>query len=55
MATVNDVLPDLSPDLGGLTAAAVYAVVLGFVFVESGLLVGFFLPGDTILFGAGLV
>jgi len=55
VATVNDVLPDLSPDLGGLTAAAVYAVVLGFVFVESGLLVGFFLPGDTILFGAGLV
>lgn len=48
-------MPDLTPDLGSLTAAAVYAVVLGFVFVESGLLVGFFLPGDTILFGAGLV
>ena len=55
MATVLDVFPDLSPDLGALTASAVYAVVLGFVFVESGLLVGFFLPGDTILFGAGLV
>jgi membrane-associated protein len=50
-----DLLPDLSPDLGSLTAGAVYAVVFGFVFVESGLLVGFFLPGDTILFGAGLV
>jgi membrane-associated protein len=49
------VFPDLSPDLGALTATAVYAVVLGFVFVESGLLVGFFLPGDTILFGAGLI
>ena len=49
------VLPDLTPDLGSLTAAAVYGVVIGFVFVESGLLVGFFLPGDTILFGAGLV
>ena len=48
-------LPDLSPDLDTLTATAVYAVVLGFVFAESGLLVGFFLPGDTILFGAGLV
>lgn len=48
-------LPDLSPDLGTLTAGAVYAVVLGFVFVESGLLVGFFLPGDSILFGAGLI
>jgi membrane-associated protein len=48
-------VPDLSPDLDTLTAAAVYAVVLGFVFAESGLLLGFFLPGDTILFGAGLV
>ncbi|MGH8940504.1 MAG: hypothetical protein ACRDV2_14330 [Actinomycetes bacterium] len=48
-------MPDLTPDLGSLTAGAVYAVVFGFVFVESGLLVGFFLPGDTILFGAGLV
>jgi membrane-associated protein len=49
------VLPDLDPDLGTLGAGAVYAIVLGFVFVESGLLLGFFLPGDTILFGAGLV
>jgi membrane-associated protein len=55
VATPFDVLPDLTPDVGGLTATAVYAVVLGFVFVESGLLVGFFLPGDSILFGAGLV
>ena len=50
-----DVLPDLSPDLGGLAGPAVYAVVLGFVFVESGLLIGFFLPGDSILFAAGLI
>lgn len=55
MGAAWDLLPDLSPDLGSLTAGAVYAVVLGFVFVESGLLVGFLLPGDTILFGAGLV
>ena len=48
-------MPDLSPDLDTLSAAAVYGVVLGFVFVESGLLIGFLLPGDTILFGAGLV
>lgn len=46
---------DLTPDLSTLTAGAVYAVVVGFVFVESGLLVGFLLPGDTILFGAGLL
>ena len=30
-------------------------VVLTLVFVESGLLVGFFLPGDTVLFAAGLL
>jgi membrane-associated protein len=46
---------DLTPDLDTLTAATVYLVVFGFVFVESGILVGFFLPGDSILFGAGLV
>jgi membrane-associated protein len=55
VVSASDAFPDLSPDLGGLTAAAVYGVVLGFVFVESGLLVGFLLPGDSILFGAGLV
>jgi membrane-associated protein len=47
------VIPD--PDLGALTAAAVYAVVWGFLFAECGLLLGFLLPGDTILFGAGLL
>jgi membrane-associated protein len=47
-------MPDLA-DLDTLGAAAVYLVVIGFVFVECGLLVGFFLPGDTLLFAAGLV
>lgn len=46
---------DLSPDLSTAGALTVYAIVFGFVFVESGLLVGFALPGDTILFGAGLI
>lgn len=55
MSPTFDLLPGLSPDLGALTATAVYGVVFGFVFVESGLLVGFLLPGDSILFGAGLV
>ena len=32
-----------------------YIVVAGIVFIETGLLVGFFLPGDSILFSAGLV
>jgi membrane-associated protein len=45
----------LHPDLNGLTAGAVYLLVFGLVFVESGLLVGFFLPGDTVLFTAGLL
>jgi membrane-associated protein len=42
-------------DLGTFGAVAVYAVVIGFVFVECALLVGFFLPGDTLLFAAGVV
>jgi membrane-associated protein len=44
-----------APDLTSLSAIAVYAVVWGFLFAECGLLLGFLLPGDTILFGAGLL
>ncbi len=47
-------MPDLA-DLDTLGAAAVYVVVIGFVFVECALLLGFFLPGDTLLFAGGLV
>ncbi|CAB4877212.1 unannotated protein [freshwater metagenome] len=32
-----------------------YLVAAGIVFIETGLLFGFFLPGDSILFSAGLV
>ena len=32
-----------------------YAVMVGIVFTETGLLVGFFLPGDSLLITAGLV
>lgn len=42
-------------DLSALTTGAVYLVVFGLVFAESGLLLGFFLPGDTVLFSAGLI
>lgn len=42
------------PALDTLGALAVYALVGALVFAESGLLVGFFLPGDTVLFAAGL-
>jgi len=46
--------PDLKPLLehGSPVFLAVIAAV---VFAESGLLVGFFLPGDSLLFSAGLV
>jgi membrane-associated protein len=42
-------------DLTSMGSTGVYLVVLGLVFVESGLLVGFFLPGDSVLFAAGLL
>jgi membrane-associated protein len=41
--------------LENLSAGAVYLVLFTLVFVESGLLVGFFLPGDSVLFTAGLL
>lgn len=45
----------LDPDLASMSAGGVYLVVFVLVFVESGLLVGFALPGDTVLFAAGLI
>jgi membrane-associated protein len=42
-------------DLTSMTSATVYLVVFVLVFVESGLLIGFFLPGDSVLFAAGLL
>jgi membrane-associated protein len=51
---MSEWLSNLS-DLESMTAGTVYLVVLVIVFVESGLLVGFFLPGDTVLFTAGLL
>ena len=32
-----------------------YVVIAGVIFIETGLLIGFFLPGDSLLFSAGLV
>ena len=45
----------LEPQLGSLPPWAIYLVVWAFVFVESGLLVGFLLPGDSVIFAAGLI
>ena len=41
--------------LDSFTGLALYLVVWTIVFVESGLLVGFFLPGDTLLIAAGIL
>lgn len=51
---MSDWLSSLS-HLENLSAGAVYLVLFTLVFVESGLLVGFFLPGDSVLFTAGLL
>ncbi len=45
----------LDPQLDAMGATTVYVVLFTFVFVETGILVGFFLPGDSILFTAGLL
>ena len=42
-------------DVSSMTTVTVYVVIFILVFVESGLLVGFFLPGDSVLFAAGLL
>lgn len=42
-------------DLVGLIKAVGYAGLAGIVFAESGLLIGFFLPGDSLLFTAGFL
>lgn len=46
---------DLNSTLQGASALIAILIVAGIVFAESGLLIGFFLPGDTLLFGAGLL
>ena len=42
-------------DLAAFAGVAFYLIVWGIVFTESGLLIGFFLPGDTLLITAGLL
>lgn len=45
----------LHGDLKSLIEAVGYVGVFTIVFIESGLLVGFFLPGDSLLFTAGFL
>ena len=47
-ASFNEQLSPVAPFL-------FYVVIAGIIFVETGLLVGFFLPGDSLLFSARLV
>jgi membrane-associated protein len=47
-ASFNEQLSPVAPFL-------FYVVIAGIIFVETGLLIGFFLPGDSLLFSAGLV
>ena len=47
-ASFNEQLSPVTPFL-------FYVVIAGIIFIETGLLVGFFLPGDSLLFSAGLV
>mgnify|MGYP001616296799 FL=1 len=42
-------------DLVGLIKTTGYLGLFGIVFAESGLLIGFFLPGDSLLFTAGFL
>lgn len=41
-------------DIGHIIESGGLLLIMAIIFAESGLLVGFFLPGDTLLFGAGL-
>lgn len=48
-------LASFDAQLSALAPFIFYLIVGAIVFIETGLLFGFFLPGDSILFSAGLV
>lgn len=45
----------MNTDLPTLIQSIGYLGVWGMIFAESGLLIGFFLPGDSLLFTAGFL
>ena len=53
LATLLALMPEwLDPQK--LIVRGSYLIIFGIVFAESGLLIGFFLPGDSLLFTAGM-
>ena len=50
-----EVAASFDAQLSSLAPFIFYVIVGAIVFVETGILLGFFLPGDSILFSAGLV
>ena len=52
---MNAFAASFDAQFSSLTPFLIYLVVGLIVFIETGLLFGFFLPGDSILFSAGLV
>ncbi len=52
---MNSFAASFDSQFSSLAPFFLYIFVAGIVFIETGLLFGFFLPGDSILFSAGLV
>ena len=50
-----EVLASFDAQFSALNPFIFYVIVGAIVFIETGLLFGFFLPGDSVLFSAGLV
>ncbi len=53
--SVTDILLHPASSLGSLGQLTAYIVVTAIIFAECGLLIGFFLPGDSLLFAAGVL
>lgn len=52
LATILGLLDSLDPEK--ILRSGGYLLLFGIIFAESGLLIGFFLPGDSLLFIAGM-
>lgn len=50
-----NLLASFDAQLSALNPFIFYVIIGAIVFIETGLLFGFFLPGDSVLFSAGLV